>query len=147
MSLGSTDSEAAMSEELTITIPSELAQKLDSTGRELLVEILERGLRELKIERVLDRYSRGGMSFGAAAHQAELPGPRPRLWRQASHYGDFRSREDHQARRNRRWHSRRNPRNRERSPALDMRPSRHSAVVHRTHVHSRGPVYNPVDQP
>jgi hypothetical protein len=59
-----------MSEEVTITIPSYLAQELDSTGRELLVEILERGLRELKIERVLDRYARGGMSFGAAAHQA-----------------------------------------------------------------------------
>ncbi len=59
-----------MSEEVTITIPSELAQELDSTGRELLVEILERGLRELKIERVLDRYGRGGISFGAAAHQA-----------------------------------------------------------------------------
>ena len=59
-----------MSEERTITIPSELAQELDSTSRELLVEILERGLRVLKIERVLDRYERGGISFGAAAHQA-----------------------------------------------------------------------------
>ena len=61
-----------MSEELTITIPSELAQELDSTDRELLLEILERGLRELKIERVLDRYARGGMSFGAAAHHAGI---------------------------------------------------------------------------
>ena len=59
-----------MSEEVTITIPSELAQELDSTGQELLVEILERGLRQLKIERVLDRYARGGISFGAAAHLA-----------------------------------------------------------------------------
>jgi predicted HTH domain antitoxin len=59
-----------MSEKVTITIPSALAQELDSTGQELLVEILERGLREIKIERALDRYGRGGMSFGAAAHQA-----------------------------------------------------------------------------
>jgi hypothetical protein len=39
-----------MSEEVTITIPSDLAQELDATGREFLIEILERGLRELKIE-------------------------------------------------------------------------------------------------
>ena len=58
-----------MSEEVTITIPSELAQELESTSRELLIEILERGLRELKIERALDRYARGGISFGAAAHR------------------------------------------------------------------------------
>ena len=36
------------------------------------IEILERGLRELKIERALKRYARGGMSFGAAAQQAGL---------------------------------------------------------------------------
>lgn len=56
--------------ELTITIPAELARELDSTSREFLVDILERGLREFKIERALDRYARGGVSFGAAAHQA-----------------------------------------------------------------------------
>lgn len=33
-------------------------------------ELLERGLRELKIEGVLERYARGGMPFGATAHQA-----------------------------------------------------------------------------
>lgn len=32
--------------------------------------MLERGLRDLRIERALDRYARGGMSFGAAARQA-----------------------------------------------------------------------------
>jgi hypothetical protein len=41
---------STMSEEVTITIPSDLAQELDATGREFLIEILERGLRELKIE-------------------------------------------------------------------------------------------------
>jgi hypothetical protein len=59
-----------MSKKVTITIPSELAQELDSTGQALLIEILERGLRELKIERVLDRYAQGGITFGAAAHRA-----------------------------------------------------------------------------
>jgi hypothetical protein len=57
-------------EELTITIPAELARELDSTSREFLVDILERGLREFKIERALGRYARGGVSFGAAAHEA-----------------------------------------------------------------------------
>ncbi len=55
---------------LTLTIPVTLAQELDSANQEFLIEILERGLRELKIERALDRYARGGISFGAAAHQA-----------------------------------------------------------------------------
>lgn len=57
-------------EELTITIPAALAQELDSTNQEFLIEVLERGLCALRIERVLDRYARGGISFGAAAHQA-----------------------------------------------------------------------------
>ena len=61
-----------MSEEVTITLPPELAQELDSTGRDLLVDIIDRGLRDLKIERALDRYARGGISFGAAAHQAGI---------------------------------------------------------------------------
>ena len=57
-------------EELTLNVPAVLAQELDSAGQEFLVEILERGLRELRVERALKRYARGGMSFGAAAHQA-----------------------------------------------------------------------------
>ena len=61
-----------MSEEVTIILPPELAQELDSTGRELLVDIIERGVRDLKIERALDRYARGGISFGAPAHQAGI---------------------------------------------------------------------------
>ena len=57
---------------LTLTVPASLAQELDSASQEFLTEILERGLRELKIERALDRYARGGISFGAAAYQAGL---------------------------------------------------------------------------
>jgi hypothetical protein len=41
-----------------------------SACQEFLVELLERGLHQLKIERALDRYARGGISFGAVAHQA-----------------------------------------------------------------------------
>ena len=60
-----------MSEEIvTIIVPPALAQELDTTTQEFLIDILERGLRALKIERVLDRYAQGGMSLGAAAHQA-----------------------------------------------------------------------------
>jgi predicted HTH domain antitoxin len=60
-------------EALTIAIPTALAQELSSTNQEFLVEILERGLRALKIERALERYARGGISFGAAAQQAGVP--------------------------------------------------------------------------
>lgn len=55
---------------LTLTVPASLAQELDSASQEFLIEILERGLRELKIERALGRYARGGISFSASADQA-----------------------------------------------------------------------------
>lgn len=55
---------------LKVTVPDSLAQELDAASEEFLAELLERGLREVKIERALDRYARGGISFGAAAHQA-----------------------------------------------------------------------------
>ncbi|MFN2155631.1 MAG: hypothetical protein ACK2UX_10385 [Anaerolineae bacterium] len=57
---------------LTITIPAALAQELDATNQEFLIEVMERGLRALKIERALERYARGGMSFAAAAQEAGL---------------------------------------------------------------------------
>jgi predicted HTH domain antitoxin len=57
-------------EALTLEVPISLAQELESASQEFLVELLERGLHQLKIERALDRYARGGVSFGAAAHQA-----------------------------------------------------------------------------
>jgi hypothetical protein len=57
-------------ESLILKVPDSLARELDSVEEALLVELLERGLREFKIERALDRYARGGISFGAAAHQA-----------------------------------------------------------------------------
>ena len=57
-------------EALTLSIPNSLARELDSVGEGPLVDLLERGLRQFKIEQALDRYARGGTSFGAAAHQA-----------------------------------------------------------------------------
>ncbi len=57
-------------EALTVNVPTSLAQELESASQEFLAELLERGLRELKIERALERYARGAISFGAAAHQA-----------------------------------------------------------------------------
>jgi len=55
---------------LTLAVPDSLAQELDSASQDFLAEILERGLRALKIERTLERYARGGISFGAAAYLA-----------------------------------------------------------------------------
>jgi predicted HTH domain antitoxin len=57
-------------ESVTLAVPDSLARELDSIGQGLLVDLLERGLREFKIEQALDRYARGGISFGAAARQA-----------------------------------------------------------------------------
>jgi predicted HTH domain antitoxin len=68
-------------EPLVLTIPDSLARELDSVGEGLLVDLLERGLREFKIEQALERYRRGGVSFGAAARQAGVP--RSELARQA----------------------------------------------------------------
>jgi len=47
-----------------------LAHELDSATHDFLVELLARGLRDFRVERALERYARGGMSFGAAARQA-----------------------------------------------------------------------------
>jgi predicted HTH domain antitoxin len=58
---------------LTLQLPDPLARELRSANQEFLLELLERGLRELKIDRALDLYSRGGLSFGAAAERAGVP--------------------------------------------------------------------------
>ena len=57
---------------MTLQVSASLAQELESASQEFLAELLERGLRQLKIERALDGYARGGVSFGAAAHQAGM---------------------------------------------------------------------------
>ena len=55
---------------LTLNLPDTLAQELGTANQEFLLELLERGLREKKIDRALDLYIRGGLSFGAAAERA-----------------------------------------------------------------------------
>jgi len=58
---------------LTLSVPTALAQDLEGLNRELLIEILQRGLRQWRIERALERYAAGEMSFGAAAEHAGIP--------------------------------------------------------------------------
>ena len=55
---------------LTVTVPTSLAKELEEANQEFLLEVLMRGLRALKIERALEEYARGGISFGAAAQMA-----------------------------------------------------------------------------
>jgi len=47
-----------------------LAEELRAASQDFLREVLERGLRELKIERALELYAHGGYTFGAAAEHA-----------------------------------------------------------------------------
>ncbi len=55
---------------LTLNIPISLARELDTVNKDMLVEILERGLRQWRIEKALKRYAAGETSLGAAAEQA-----------------------------------------------------------------------------
>ena len=57
-------------EAFTLNLPDRLAQELKSANEDFLIEVLERGLWAVKIDRALAHYARGGMSFGAAAYQA-----------------------------------------------------------------------------
>lgn len=58
--------------QLTLDMPTELAEELAAANQQFLVNIFERGLRDFKIERALVRYAAGGMSFGAAAQKAGI---------------------------------------------------------------------------
>ncbi len=55
---------------LTLTVDRSLAEELGAASQELLIELLRRGLRDLKIERALDHYAAEALSFGAAAREA-----------------------------------------------------------------------------
>jgi predicted HTH domain antitoxin len=55
---------------LTLNLPSDLVKEFEALQQDFLVELLQRGLREVKIDRALDLYARGGLSFGAAAERA-----------------------------------------------------------------------------
>jgi len=60
---------------VTLNLPASLAQELGVVQQEFLIKLLERGLRELKIDQALERYGQGGISFGAAAQQAGVSQP------------------------------------------------------------------------
>jgi len=60
------------SEVCTLNIPDSLARQINTANQDFLIELLERGLHALKIERALDQYAKGGISFGAAAQQAGI---------------------------------------------------------------------------
>jgi hypothetical protein len=57
---------------LTLTLPNALAREFESLNQDFLLELLERGLREMKIDRALNLYRRGGISFGATAERAGI---------------------------------------------------------------------------
>lgn len=57
---------------LTLSLPDSLEKEFETLNQAFLVELLERGLREIKIDRALALYSRGGISFAAAAERAGL---------------------------------------------------------------------------
>lgn len=57
---------------LTLPLPSELAREYEDLQQDFLLELLERGLREFKIDRVLKLYAGGRLSFGAAAERAGI---------------------------------------------------------------------------
>jgi predicted HTH domain antitoxin len=58
---------------LTLTLPIALAREFESLNQDFLIELLERGLREMKIDRALSLYRQGGISFAAAAERAGIP--------------------------------------------------------------------------
>lgn len=70
-----------MTDKIILEVPSALAEELAAASQDFLIELLERGLRESRIERALERYKQGGISFAAAAQLAGVP--RSELARQA----------------------------------------------------------------
>lgn len=56
---------------VTIQVPDVLFKELNTLQQGFLVDVLERGIRNLKLERAINRYRQGGISIGAAANLAE----------------------------------------------------------------------------
>ena len=59
-------------ETITLNLPTSLARELSEVNQDFVLDILAWGLRQFKIERALEQYSQGGISFGAATQLAEL---------------------------------------------------------------------------
>lgn len=60
-------------DKITLDLPSPLAEELAAASQAFLIDLLERGLRETRIERALERYRAGGITFAAAAASAGIP--------------------------------------------------------------------------
>lgn len=64
-------------ETVTLQLPRAVAEALNTAEKQFAAEIIQRGLRDLRIEQALKQYAEGGLSFGATAElagvsQAEL---------------------------------------------------------------------------
>jgi predicted HTH domain antitoxin len=55
---------------ITVRLSPGLAEELGTASQDFLADIIERGLRELRVDRALEQYRQGNMSFGATAQQA-----------------------------------------------------------------------------
>jgi hypothetical protein len=62
-------------EKVTVEVPAHLAEELADASQQMLADLLQRGLRDLRIEQALAQYQRGGISFAAAAEQAGVTQP------------------------------------------------------------------------
>lgn len=62
-------------QKMVIEIPPSLAAELADANQQLVADLLQRGLRDPHIERALERYKQGGISFAAAAEQAGVSQP------------------------------------------------------------------------
>lgn len=59
-------------ETITLQLPVDLVRELATAEQSLAADLLQRGLRDLRLEQALSRYREGNISFGAAAVLAGL---------------------------------------------------------------------------
>lgn len=59
-------------QKMVVELPESLVTELSAVNEQLMAELLQRGLRDLRIEQALERYMRGGISFAAVAEQARV---------------------------------------------------------------------------
>ena len=58
--------------ERTLRLPERLSRELDEAESATIIELIELGLRQKKIEQALAEFARGQMTLGAAAQMAGL---------------------------------------------------------------------------
>jgi predicted HTH domain antitoxin len=57
---------------VVLEIPPSLADELATASQSMLTDLLQRGLRNLRIDQALENYRQGNYSFGAAAELAGI---------------------------------------------------------------------------